>query len=369
MSDTIVPISTITVPPTSKLTPGTYLPATLDSVIIPGVPTDLNGPLNAGAYFATMVESIADTGNSTAIAFPAPYMEFGIFFAIPGYTNSDGICMNSRSNDPISSAAQAWFSNAAQEPYEFDVDGDLLGINATHFYAQYYSNVSSQTSTWNSQVITTELGDELFAWLTKQPSVLSQVPYIMSCSPVSAAGAPQVHIPVSFLTSSSAVTSTTNAMYFNAAATTSAVPASKTLPSVTNTKAPTSNVPSPTTVEASAETASGVPAQPAESQEAGVSSAVASVGPENQPTQPTTVQRAGASSNQPATSITEGASSNEPSQQHAQSTVTQNAAASSAAPADESTDKPTQPATSQGAPSITEGLPSDKSSQQPAQST
>ncbi|KAG9562739.1 hypothetical protein KCU71_g12168, partial [Aureobasidium melanogenum] len=209
----------------------------------------------------------------------------------------------------------------------------------------------------------------MFAWLTKQPYVLSQVPYIMSCSPASAAGAPQVHIPVSLLTASSAVTRTTNAIYFNAAATTSAVPASKTLPSVTNTKAPTSNVPSPTTVEVSAETASGVPAQPAESQEAGVSSAVASVGPENQPTQPTTVQGAGASSNQPAPSITEGASSNEPSQQHAQSTVTQNAAASPAAPADESTDKPTQPATSQGAPSLTEGLPSDKSSQQPVQST
>lgn len=277
--------------------------------------------------------------------------------------------MNARS-EPISSAVQTWFPMVAAFPYDPSIGGNLDHVSVVGVAAQYYSNVSSsQISTWHNTVVTTELDEKLFAWLTKQPSVLSQVPYIMSCSPVSAAGAPQLHIRVSYLTASSAVTSTTNAMYFNAAATTSAVPASKTLPFVSNTQAPTSNVPSLTTVEVSAETASDVPAQPAESQKAGASSAVSLASSENQPTQPTTVQGTGASPNQPAASITEGASSNEPSQQHAQSTVTQNAAASSAAPADESTDKPTQPATSQGAPSLTEGLPSGQPSQQPAQST
>ncbi|KAG9848503.1 hypothetical protein KCU98_g3630, partial [Aureobasidium melanogenum] len=183
----------------------------------------------------------------------------------------------------------------------------------------------------------------------------------MSCLPASAAGAPQVHIPVSLLTASSAVTRTTNAIYFNTAATTSAVPASKTPSVVINTKAPTSNVPSPTTVEVSAETPSDVPAQPAESQKAGASSAVPSAGSENQPTQSTTVQ-AGASSSQPVPPTTAGAPPDAPSQQPAQPTVTQNAAAPSAAPADESTDKSAQPATSQGAPS-------GKPSQPPAQLT
>ncbi|KAG9752763.1 hypothetical protein KCU73_g6031, partial [Aureobasidium melanogenum] len=349
-NDTIVPISTITVPPTSRLSPGIYGPED-ENVVVPGVPTDLIGSLNEAAYITTMIESVADTGNSTRVAFPSPYMKFSDFYVIAGHMNSDGIFV-------------------AQVPYAFDVGHDLTNVSVTGFDAQYYSNVtSSQTSTWGQEIVTTELGEELFAWLTKQPSILSQVPYIMSCSPVSAAGAPQVHIPVSFLTSSSAITSTTNAMYFNAAATTSAVPASKTPSVVINTKAATSSVPSPTTSEVPAETASGVPAQPAENQEAGATSKVSSNSSENQPTQSTTVQGEGASSNQPAPSITEGASSNEPSQQHAQSTVTQNAAASPAAPADESTDKPTQPATSQGAPSIIEGLPSSQPFQQPAQST
>ncbi|KAH0153528.1 hypothetical protein KCU67_g9428, partial [Aureobasidium melanogenum] len=309
--------------------------------------------------------------NSTTMVPPTPFMKFEDLYVFSGYLNNAGICMNTNmfgttSTYVVSSVAQSWFSVAAYAPFQPNIIRFDSGVAFTSLGIGYTSDVSSQTSTWNQRVVETGIGDAMFAWLTKQPFVLAAIPYIASCIPVSAAGAPQLHIPVSFLTSSTAVTSTTNAMYFNAAATTSALPASKTLPSVTNTKAPTSNVPSPTTVEVSAETASGVPAQPAESQEAGVSSAIASVGPENQPTQPTTVQGAGASSNQPATSVTEGASSNEPSQQHAQSTVTQNTAPSSAAPADESTDKPTQPATSQGAPSITEGLPSDKSSQQPA---
>lgn len=279
-------------------------------------------------------------------------MEFGSFFVISGYTNSDGICMNFRSGSiPISSAAQAWFSDSSQEPYVFDLGDNLLHVNATEINAQYYSNVSSQTSTWHQQVVKTELDNELFAWLTKQPSVLSQVPYIMSCSPISAAGAPQVHIRVSYLTSSSAVTSTTNAMYFNAAATTSAVPAGKTPPTVTNTKALIGNVASPTTVEVSAEKPSDQAAQPAESQSVGASAIVPSAGPGDQPTQSTAVQGGGAPSDQPASPETAGAPSNEPSQQPVHPAISQDGAAPSAALVKVSSSKPAQPATSQGSPS------------------
>ncbi|THY24037.1 bacteriorhodopsin [Aureobasidium pullulans] len=79
-----------------------------------------------------------------------------------------------------------------------------------------------------NEYLESEIDDKLFTWLAQNPDVLSHVPSILSCSPVSAAGAPQLHIRVLFLTSSSAVTSTTNAMYINTASTTAAVPASKT---------------------------------------------------------------------------------------------------------------------------------------------
>ncbi|KAG9657384.1 hypothetical protein KCU95_g9830, partial [Aureobasidium melanogenum] len=360
-NNTIVPVSTTTVPPTSTFYPGEALARNdLNApIIIQGVPTDLNGP--AGEYDRTALEPV--NGNSITAAPTTPFMEFTSFYVLPGHINSAGVCIGTntqRQTYAISSVVQTWFfSFLAQDPHAQDAL-DFVP-NYDRFDIDYTSKVSSQTSTWKG-VVFTDIGDSMWAWLTKQPSVLSQVPYIMSCSPVSAAGAPQVHIPVSLLTASSAVTRTTDAMYFNSAATTSAIPASRTPSVVINTKAPTSNVPSPTTAEVSAQTASNVPAQPAESQKAGASSAVTLASSEDQPTQSTTVQGAGASSNQPAPSITEGAPSNEPSQPPAQSTVTQDAAAPSVAPADEFTDKPTQPATSQGAPS-------GKPSQQPAQST
>lgn len=65
MSDTIVPISTITVPPTSTLSPGTYGAGNGINPIVPGVPTDLVGGVEDGDYLATIIEPVADTGNST----------------------------------------------------------------------------------------------------------------------------------------------------------------------------------------------------------------------------------------------------------------------------------------------------------------
>ncbi|KAH0099459.1 hypothetical protein KCU96_g3871, partial [Aureobasidium melanogenum] len=366
-NNTIIPTATITAPPTSTLYAAMYLAGIDNTPTIPGVPTDLNGPSYDNAYDVTYVESIGQNSTTTA----PPVMGFDEIFVFPGHINSAGICIGTNTLDKrqtyvVSSLAQSWFSVAASIPFEPESLYLSKGVDYTEFFANYTSHVSTQTSTWTQRVILTDIGDSMWAWLTNQPSVLSQVPYIMSCSPVSAAGAPQVHIPVSFLTSSSAVTSTTNAMYFNAAATTSAVPASKTPSIVTNTKAPTSSVPSPTTVEVSAETRSDVPTQPAESQKAGASSAVPSAGSGDQPTQSNTAQGEGASSNQPAPPTTAGTPPGEPSQQPAQSTVTQDTAASPTAPAEEPSDNPNQPAISQGAPSV---VSSHEPSVQSAQAT
>ncbi|KAH0261571.1 hypothetical protein KCU91_g13932, partial [Aureobasidium melanogenum] len=353
VSDTIVPFSTVTVPPNSTLRPGTYGPED-QNVVVPGVPTDLIGSLNEAAYIATEIESVANTGNSTQIAFPSPYMKFSDFYVIAGNVNSDGICMNNRSGGfAISSAAQSWFPVVALVPYAFDIGGggrNLAGVSVTMLNAQYYSNVtSSQTSTWNQEVVSTELGEEVFAWLTKQPSILSQV-----------------HIPVSFLTSSSAVTSTTNAMYFNGAATTSAVPASKSPSIVTNTKAPATKVPSPTTVEVSTVKPSDEPAQPAESQQASASLAGSSAGSENQPTTQSTAGLGEGPSDQLAPFNIEGAPSDEPSQQPAHPAVTQDAITPSTASAEEPSNNPTWPVTSQGAPFV---AASPEPSIQPDQTT
>ncbi|KAK6005138.1 hypothetical protein QM012_007917 [Aureobasidium pullulans] len=369
-NNTIVPTSTITIPPTSTLYPGAYLADIDGPAIIPGIPTDINGLYYGGAYDATMVEAVKE--NSTVITTQIPFMAFSDFYAFFGHVDDAGICMGTNRFEPlstytVSSVAQSWFSDAADFPFPPNSDIYYNGIDYTSFFVDYNSYVSTQTDTWNQRVVVTEMGDSMFAWLTKQPSVLSQVPHIASCAPVSAAGAPQLHIRVSYLTSSSAVTSTTNAMYLTSAATTSAVPASKTPSSVTSTEAPILNVPSPTIVEVSAEQPSDEPAQSAKSQGAGATSEVSSAGPANQATQSTTIQGEGASSDQLAPSIVAGAPSDGPSQQSAQSTVTKNAAAPSVAPEDESLSvNPTQSATGQGVPSI---APSDQPGASPGQTT
>lgn len=64
MPDTIIPFSTITIPPNSTLRPGTYGPED-QNVVVPGIPTDLIGSLNEVAYITTEIESVANTDNST----------------------------------------------------------------------------------------------------------------------------------------------------------------------------------------------------------------------------------------------------------------------------------------------------------------
>jgi hypothetical protein len=113
-------------------------------------------------------------------------MAFGDFFVFLGHANSAGICVGTNTHDvrktyAVSSAAQSWFSAAASFP---NVPNSLImsdGVNFTSLFTGYESPVSSQTSTWNQRVVKTNFNDALFAWLTKQPAVLSEVPYIVSC--------------------------------------------------------------------------------------------------------------------------------------------------------------------------------------------
>jgi hypothetical protein len=283
-------------------------------------------------------------------------MAFADFYVFLGHANSAGTCIGTGTNYQesttyaVSSVAQDWFSTALAFPFIPVTDLSSNGVNYTIFQIDYSSQVSSQTSTWNQRVVVTGINDDMFAWLTKQPAVLSSVPYIMSCSPVSAAGAPQLHVLVSYLTTSSAITSTTNAIYLNTAATTSAAPASKTPVIVSSTKTPSIAIPSPSKADVPPGQPSSLPTQPTASQEAGKSVTI----PSEQPG--TDISSTGdASSDQPVSPITAGISTNEPPQVPAQPTVSQDAIAPLAAPSkkplDSSTQQPAKPDISTSAPS------------------
>jgi hypothetical protein len=296
-------------------------------------------------------------------------MAFGDFFVFLGHANSAGICMGTNTHDvrktyAVSSAAQSWFSAAASFP---NVPNSLImsdGVNFTSLFTGYESPVSSQTSTWNQRVVKTNFNDALFAWLTKQPAVLSEVPYIVSCSPVSAAGAPELHVRVSFLTTSSAVTSTTNGMYFDTAATTSAAPASKTPVVISSTKAPSVAIPSPSKADVSRGQPSSHPIQSTASQEAGTSVMIPSGQPDDHPTGTTAASAGNAPSDQPLAPTIAGIPTDEPFQEPAQPTVTQNSITPPAVPSNKPLDNLTQ---NQGSntPSL---VPSDNPGNQPTQS-
>lgn len=263
----------------------------------------------------------------------------------------------------VSSAAQSWFSDAAFAPSIPISPIFTNGVDYTSFYIGYESRVSSQTSTWNQRVVRTDINDDMFAWLTKQPAVLSEVPRIMSCSPVSAAGAPLLHIRVSFLTTSSAVTSATNAMYFNSAATTLAAPAGQTPVVITSTKASIANTPSPSTTLVSSGRPPTRPTQLAVSQGTDKPSVLPSEQPDDHSI--TTNQVDGTSSDQPSSPIAAEVPTDRPPQEPAQPTATQDAIAPSNKPLEESTQ---QPAANLGSdtPSV---VPSNNLEGQPAQPT
>jgi hypothetical protein len=128
----------------------------------------------------------------------------------------------------VSSAAGNWFGGAAYEPLGF-VSGY---IQNTYFELStpYISVVSTSSGEWYKDAKSTRLEDAFITYLAKDQVALSAVPKIGSCVAVSGAGAPGVHIQVSFLTTSSAVTSTTTGLYVDKTTTTSAVPASQPTP-------------------------------------------------------------------------------------------------------------------------------------------
>lgn len=281
-------------------------------------------------------------------------MAFGDFYAFVGHANTAGICMGTNTYDPretyaVSSIAQEWFSVASAFPFIPNSPLSTNGANYTSFYVNYESQVSSQTSTWNQRVVVTEINDALFAWLTKQSIVLSEFPHIMSCSPVSAAGAPNLHVRVSFLTTSSAVTSTTNAIYFNAETATSAAPASKTPVIISSTRASATSVPSRSTADLSPGRPSHQPTQSGSSQGADTFPVLPSDQPDNQPTSHTTNQAGDSSSGQPAAPNAASTLFDSPP---AEPVTTQDVTAPVEVPSNEIPETPTQqPATNQGSDS------------------
>jgi hypothetical protein len=134
----------------------------------------------------------------------------------------------SSSTYDVSSEALTWYESAAIAPLGFMSDY----IQYTHFVLStpYISAVSTTAGEWYSGFKSLRLENAFITYLAKDQVALSAVPNIRSCSAVSGAGAPGVHIRVSFLTTSSAVTSTTNVVLTNKATTTSAVPASQPTP-------------------------------------------------------------------------------------------------------------------------------------------
>lgn len=105
-------------------------------------------------------------------------------------------------------------------------------IQYTYFLLStpYISVVSTTSGEWYKDFTSSKLEDPFITYLAKDPVALSAVPEIGRCSPAWGAGAPGVHVQVSFLTTSSAVTSTTNGLFVDKATTTSAVPANQPTP-------------------------------------------------------------------------------------------------------------------------------------------
>lgn len=162
-------------------------------------------------------------------------MEFGYVFVFSGTVNNEGTCMGQGVGDSsstttydVSSAAGNWFGGAAFEPLGYVSSY----IQHTYFLLStpYISVVSTTSGEWYRDYQSTKLQDAFITYLAKDQVALSAAPEIGRCSALWGAGAPNVHIQVSFLTSSSAVTSTTNGLFIDKAPTTSAVPANQATP-------------------------------------------------------------------------------------------------------------------------------------------
>lgn len=168
---------------------------------------------------------------------PTPFVAFPYVYVFSGTVNDAGRCMGTsplESNQAsitsfteydVSSVAMSWFRLASYEPIGW-VQSYAAYANF-QLSTAYISVYSTTPGEWYTSAAGIKLEEPFITWLAHDPVALSAVPKIMSCSPVSGAGAPNVHVRVSLLTTSSAVTSTTNAIFIDKATTTSAVPASQ----------------------------------------------------------------------------------------------------------------------------------------------
>lgn len=162
-------------------------------------------------------------------------MEFGYVFVFSGTVNNEGTCMGQGVGDSsstttydVASAADNWFGGAAFEPLGFV--SSYIQHTSFLLSTPYISVVSTTSGEWYRDYKSTKLQDAFITYLAKDQVALSAAPEIGRCSALWGAGAPNVHIQVSFLTSSSAVTSTTNGLFVEKATTTPAIPADQPTP-------------------------------------------------------------------------------------------------------------------------------------------
>lgn len=152
-----------------------------------------------------------------------------------GTVNNAGTCIgqgpglsSSTTSYDVYSEASHWFGGAAYEPLGRVSDY----IQYTYFLLStpYISVVSTTSGEWYKDFTSSKLEDPFITYLAKDQVALSAAPEIGRCSAAWGAGAPNVHVQVSLLTTSSAVTSTTNGIFIGKATTTSAVPADQPTP-------------------------------------------------------------------------------------------------------------------------------------------
>lgn len=168
----------------------------------------------------------------------------------------------SSSTYDVSSEAQTWYESAAIAPPGFV----SRYIQYTYFVlpTPYISAVSTTAGEWYSGFKSIRLENAFITYLANAQVALSAVPNIRSCSAVSGAGAPGVHIRVSFLTTSSAVTSTTNVVLTNKATTTPAVPASQPTPAGSTSTTPSAVITTEVTRSPSAQPSGQPSGQPSD---------------------------------------------------------------------------------------------------------
>ncbi|KAH0369894.1 AAA-domain-containing protein, partial [Aureobasidium melanogenum] len=240
-NNTVFPTATVTITNSSAAgVTGTYNAAGGGTApTFSGIPTAMNAPQGGfNQYDQTIVLTATEIDfGYTTITAPTPFIGYDDVYVFSGTLNDAGRCMvtytdtfdqagsTSITTYDVYSEANSWFSGAVFNP----IPPTSTFLTATNFglATPFVTAVSTTPGEFYTTAKATNLEDAFITWLAHDSAALSAVPKIVSCSPVSGGGAPNVHIRASFLTTSSAVTSTTNAMFINKATTTSAVPVSQ----------------------------------------------------------------------------------------------------------------------------------------------